>query len=187
MSRPKNTKPKPSPEPWVPPPQPALTSANQDDVVLAGSLLQETYRKGISESILESVTKGNFLDTAVQAAGITTDAFYAALRIARQPVPPEGVSDMQWQFLRRFAVQLEQAEAKAETQLVASLLASGSASAVVQFLERRWPRKFAPPQMQQGTTKNTINQRLNINVSEMSSEQLVAMLEKFGLKPLAKE
>lgn len=165
---------------------PTLSSANQDDVTLAGSLLQETYRKGISESILESVTKGNFLDTAVQAAGITTDAFYAALRIARQSAPPEGVSDAQWLFLRRFAVQLEQAEAKAETQIVATLLASGSASAVMTFMERRWPRKYQPPQFA-GTTKNTINQRLNINVAEMTSEQLVAMLEKFGLKPLLKE
>jgi len=168
-------------EPVEDPAADGLRLITPEDVEAAAPLLQETYRKQVADAILLALKKGHFVETAVQGAGVTTDAYYAAMRIARQPKCPKGVSDLQWQFLRKLHVEIEQADALGEMKLVDQILTSNSSSSILDYMSRRWPRRFK--QQEKGTVVNVLNQT-KVNVSAMSREQVIEEMAKMGVKPI---
>lgn len=163
-----------------------LRLLTSEDVLAAAPLLQEVYRVGIAKSILEYVKKGQFIETAVQAAGCTTDAYYAAMRIARQPKAPEGVSEQQWTFLRKLHVDIEQADALGEIRLVDQILSSNSSVTILDYMARRFPRRFK--QAERGEKTNTTVNIMNNNmpVNAMTREQVIEALAKVGVQPIKK-
>lgn len=165
-----------------------LRLLTSEDIETAAPLLQETYRVGIAKTILDYVKKGQFIETAVQAAGCTTDAYYAAMRIARQPKAPEGVSEQQWSFLRKLHVDIEQADALGEIRLVDQILSSNSSVTILDYMARRFPRRFKQAERgEKGGSSTTVNiMNNNIPINAMTREQAIEALAKMGVQPIKK-
>lgn len=93
--------------------------------------------KAVQRTIVELLESGNFLETAANAAGITTAKCRSWLRLGAEP--GSKYAEFRSEVLRAMAA----SEAEA-VRLLVKAAANGNSKLIIQFLERRFPQRWNP-------------------------------------------
>ena len=126
----------------------------------------------VAETILDFIRKGNYVEAASAAAGVSKEALYNWLRRGapgNEGQDPGGI-------YREFSDAVLQARAEAQTKAVAGLLATGHYKAWAWWLERSFPRLYGRVEYR-GEAEGAENER---DQAEQAKQKIIETLDRMN-------